>query len=261
MQDTYKEIIIVLIAGAFVFLVFSGILVFILLFYQKKRFMHQEQISRMQYDMTQELLKAQLETQEQTYRQIGEELHDNVGQLLSSTKIMLGIMERDMQDPPDTLRTATETLGRAIQDIRSLSKALNREWLEEFNIIDNLRVEIARMNTARMVQTELETDTNWLPLTRESQIVLFRIIQEALHNSVKHACCTVVLITVRTEAEMITIRIADNGKGFNEEKIKEAGVGLINMEHRARLLGGSLRVESEPEQGTVIRVDLPVNKI
>ena len=110
----------------------------------------------------QELLQTQLETQESTFYQISQELHDNIGQLLSSTKLLIGITkmciaQNDFTNVPDTISTAEQTLSKAIQDLRSLSKSLNKEWLHQFNLVENLEEEIKRINAARNIQAELLT--------------------------------------------------------------------------------------------------------
>ena len=101
-NDKYNEVISVLITGTLLFVILTGIILFVFLFYQKKRFQHREQLAELQSTIQQELLKTQLETQENTFRQIGEELHDNVGQLLSSTRILLVIAQRSIAEPPDS---------------------------------------------------------------------------------------------------------------------------------------------------------------
>jgi len=261
MPDKYQEVLAVLIAGIVIFLVLTGIVVFILLFYQKKRFQHRQQYLELQSSIQQELLKTQLESQEATFRQIGEELHDNVGQLLSSTKILLAITERTLPEVPDTLRTASETLAKAIKDLRSLSKSLNREWLEKFNLIDNLRMEADRINTARMVHVQLDTTVDSLPLKPESQVMLFRIIQEAVQNAIKHAEAADVGITLEIKDKRIAVCIGDNGCGLSSTDTGTNGVGLINMEHRTRLLGGDIRWDSAAGQGTRVTISLPTQTL
>lgn len=257
MHDTYKEVLSVIIAVSLNFLVLAGILVFILLFYQKKRFQHKHQLTQLQNSIQQELLKTQLESQENTFRQIAEEIHDNVGQLLSSTKILLAITERSLPEVPDTLRIASETLAKAIKDLRSLSKSLNKEWLEKFNLIDNLRMEADRINMARTVRVEVNTSIPLLPLKAEAQVMLFRIIQEALQNAIKHAEAPNITISIQLQAEHISAAIIDDGKGLPDPDHRPTGLGLLNMENRTRLLGGSIRWESMPGCGTQIHILLP----
>lgn len=261
MQDRYQEVLAVLITGSVIFLVLTGIVVFVLLFYQKKRFQHRQQYLQLQSSIQQELLKTQLESQESAFRQIGEELHDNVGQLLSSTKILLAITERSLREVPDTLHTASETLAKAIKDLRALSKSLNREWLEKFNLIENLRMEADRINTARMVHVGLDSTVPALPLRPESQVMLFRIIQEAMQNAIKHAEAATINIVISTQDQRIDVRIADNGRGLPGPETRPQGLGLINMEHRTRLLGGDIRWESAPGQGTQVAITLPTQTV
>src|SRR5689334_15595264 len=119
-NDPYFEIHLSIIIGIIVFLVISGLMILILLFYQKKRFQHQQQITEMEKQYREELLQSQLETQEYSFNQISQELHDNIGQLLSSTKLLLGIASMEMETVPDTIKTAEQTVGKAIQDLRLL---------------------------------------------------------------------------------------------------------------------------------------------
>ncbi|HEY4338184.1 MAG TPA: ATP-binding protein [Puia sp.] len=258
MQDTYNEVIIVLIAGTIVSLVLTSVLVFILLFYQKKRFRHSQQMMELQSSIQQELLRTQLETREETFRQISEELHDNVGQQLSSTKILLVITERNLPEVPGTLKTATTTLAAAIQDLRSLSKALNKEWLEQFNLVDNLHREAERINLSRTVTISVDTPGNDIPLRPEAQIMLFRIIQEALQNGIRHAAASRISITVSWDTPGILIRITDNGRGFDKGITRVNGVGLINMTHRTKLLNGTIDWDPTPEGGTTVVISIPV---
>jgi len=187
MQDKYKEVLIVLIAGITLFLVLTGIVVFVLLFYQKKKFQYRQQVADLRNLVQQEILQAQLETQEYTFRQISEEIHDNVGQLLSSAKMLLGITERSLPSVPDTLQKATETIGEAIQQLRSFSKTLSTEWLNQFDFIGNIRHELERITASGIVTGYLDTEIVNLPFSPQEQVMLFRVLQEALQNSIKHA--------------------------------------------------------------------------
>jgi signal transduction histidine kinase len=258
MQDQYKEVAIFLIAGTSLFLVLGSIVVFALLFYQKRRFLHRQQLLELQNSTQQELLKTQLETQEVTYRQIGEEIHDNIGQLLSSAKILLSITERGMKEVPESLLTATETVGQAIQDLRSLSRSLSKEWLEQFNIVDNLQSEVNRLNSAGIIQMQMELPTGSLAMSAESQIMLFRVVQEAIQNSIKHANATAVLIIVSLPGENIQITIRDNGRGFPPETPSGKGLGLKNMRNRTRLLGGTVDWTSSPGNGVEVKITAPI---
>jgi len=249
-----------LLAGSIIFLVLTGIVIFILLFYQKKRFSHRYQMEQMKNAMEQELLRTQLETQENTFRQIADELHDNVGQLLSSTNILLVVTQKKLPDPPATLIMASETLSRAMQDLRALSKSLNREWLQRFNLIDNLQTEADRINISRSITVRVLPGTSQLPATPESQVMLFRVIQEAMQNCIRHAGARSIDVHITAEEGLIRISVQDDGKGFTPDPEKPLGLGLLNMRHRTNLLGGSIEWHSAAGEGTKVQICLPIQK-
>jgi len=202
----------------------------------------------------QTLLQSQIEVQEATFSALGKELHDNVGQLLSSTKMLLGITQRDLPAAPETLTIAEETLGKAINELRALSKSLDKEWLDRFDLVENLSTEINRINEAKMLEI-LFSHPGRLPLKAEEQIILFRIIQEALQNAIKHSEAQKIYIDITTLPGQLIIEITDDGKGF--EPIPGDGLGIRNMKHRTKLLGGNI-TWNMPAQGSSITIQLPV---
>lgn len=257
MPDKYYELEIMITAGVLIFLVFAGIIVFVIIFYQKRRFQYKEDLFKMQSQFNEALMQSQLETHEATLNQISEEIHDNIGQLLSSTKMLLGITERNLENIPDTLKTAEQTLGKAIQDLRSLSKSLNKEWLHQFNITDNLKTEVDRINTARTIRAEYFTSTTFLPMQAEAQVMLFRIVQEAVQNCIKHANAQRITIRTLYSHEQITVTVDDDGDGFMQANQTASGVGMMNMQHRTKLLGGTI-AWNPLTQGTQVFISLPV---
>lgn len=203
------------------------------------------------------LLRSQIEVQETTYSILAKELHDNVGQLLSSSKMLLGIAQRKLERPPETLAIAEDTLAKAIVELRSLSKSLDKEWLEQFDLIENLQAETDRINGSGILKISFKHGEK-LPFNPEKQIILFRIIQEALQNIVKHAQAKNIIINVEIKNEILHTRIIDDGKGMDAEPGN--GLGIRNMKHRAKLLGGSI-IWNKPEHGSCIVIDLPFKEI
>src|SRR4051794_15747695 len=176
-----------IIAGSSITLILLVFLVSFLFISHKRHNAYLQEKVFLEIQFRQEIFKTQLETHEATLYQISEEIHDNIGQLLSSTKMLLGITEMNLDKTPDTLKTAEATLSKAIQDLRALCKSLNKEWLHRFNIVDNLKAEIERINAARTIHAAYATSTTFLPMQAEAQVMLFRIVQEALQNCIKHA--------------------------------------------------------------------------
>lgn len=246
-----------IIGGAAIFSILIFFIIMFIFLYQRRRHKHLRERQELQNSFQREILKTQLETQETTFHQISEELHDNIGQLLSSTVMLLGITQRSLKEVPDTLRTAEQTLAKAIQDLRMLSKSLNKEWLHQFNVLENLVAEAERINTANTILITIASNAKSLPLSAESQVMLFRIIQEAIHNSVKHSAAKQVVIHISVE-ELIRVTITDNGKGFHFQESHPNGVGIMNMKHRTMLLGGTINWKSQQESGTEVSIQIPI---
>ncbi|TKK70319.1 sensor histidine kinase [Ilyomonas limi] len=238
------------------------LLFFIMIIVQyRNRYNHyiQEKLE-LQSQYNEALLQSQLETHESTLHQISEELHDNIGQLLSSTKMLLDVTGMNLNNTPDTFKTAEATLNKAIQDLRALSKSLNKEWLHQFNIVDNLKAETERINTAGTIHIQYTTSATYLPLQPEAQVMLFRIVQEALQNSIKHAHARDIAIQTSSTDERIIVTVEDDGIGINQDGKPLTGVGILNMQHRTKLLGGTIAWNRLPNRGTQVLITLPVQQ-
>jgi signal transduction histidine kinase len=203
------------------------------------------------------LRESQIEIQEETMSALGKELHDNVAQLLSSTKMLLGLTQRSLKEVPDTLNTAEETLSQAIYEIRSLSKVLSKEWLEQFDLFKNLEQEVIRINSGKSTLIELKVNTE-IYLASKEQIILFRIIQEALQNAIKHAQPSLIKVDLENYDDHLKVGICDDGTGFSKDY--QGGLGQLNMKQRAQLLGGNITWHSENGKGCLVEIFIP-NKI
>lgn len=261
MPDPFKEVTIALVVSMTLLLGFATAIVFTLLTYQKKRFQNSQQLMQMENHMQQEILRTQLETQENTAHRIGEDLHDNIGQLLSTAAILLGISERSLVQVPPTFVTAQDTLRKAIHELRSLSRSLDKEWLTQFNLIENLETEIARINAAKIIDISIYSSETILPLTNQNQIILFRIIQETLQNSMKHSAATAIDINILARQEQIEVLVRDNGKGLDTTLINNQGMGFANIKNRTKLLGGTVEWFSSINKGTEIHIIVPTQII
>ncbi len=250
----------VMYAVGFVTIILLLLLGFLLFFFLKYRvrsnkYIKERETMKKAFEKT--LLQSQVEVQEATFTVLAKELHDNVGQLLSSSKMLMGITQRNLVNIPETLTIAEETLGKAISELRSLSKSLDTQYLQQFDLIENLTTEIKRINSSLVLEIHF-AHSGKLTLTAEEQIILFRVIQEALQNAIKHAEAKNINIEIVSGQQHITITIADDGKGF--EPISSDGLGIRNMKYRTKSLGGSI-TWNNPAKGSLITIQLPVKGI
>jgi signal transduction histidine kinase len=258
MQKLSENISIIL-GASILLLLITLFIVMLIMAYLKRDLKHLKEKELMEADFEKQLLQSQLETQEETLNKLSTEIHDNIGQLLNSTKLLIGLTQRALTEPPDTLTMADETLATAIQELRSLSKSLNREWLEQFNFIENLEAEIARINAARIIQIHIARP-DMLPLRPNQQIILFRIVQEILQNAIKHSNAKNIDIRIREDGLLLSISVSDDGSGFDEATVLKS-VGILNIKHRSRLLGGTAQWQSAAGSGTRVTIQLPVNPV
>jgi len=254
MERPLEELFIVVAASAFFLLMAVGIIVLFQIYARrqlKMKLEKQELESRFQA----ELLKTKIEAQEQTMDHISKELHDNIGQLLSSSKLLIGITKRSLQLPMQSLHDAEETLALGIKELRALSKSLNKEWLAKFNMIENLVAEVSRINSLGAFQASA-TYPSQIQFSIEKQLILFRVIQESMQNAIKHGNCTQLAIALEDTGTGLRVTIVDNGNGFDPEDSSRHGVGIINIKQRVAMLGGKVHWSSN-EAGTSVFIELP----
>ena len=217
---------------------------------QNKLFIQTKAIEQLE----RQLLQAQVEIHENTLNAISRELHDNVGQLLSSSKMLMRVASRNPERAEGALKNADELIGSAISAIRSLSKAFNKDYLRQFSLIENLQTEITRNNIHSDILIHFEHPGD-LPLEADDQIILFRIIQEAIQNAIRHSGAKNIRINIFTNGDLIDISIADDGHGFEPNNKVQTGVGIVNINARVKTLGGDIVWQSN-EHGTTIMIKL-----
>lgn len=245
-------------AGLLVILL-SGFIIYLTIFYRynKNRVYAERKLQEERFNK--ELLSSRVEVQEATFKSVGLELHDNVGQLISTALMLVNMTERNLAEVPLTLSSAGQTLNKSILELRSLSKSLNREWLEQFELYSNLQMEISRLNSVEELRISLDEMDENLPLTPEQQFLLFRMLQEGIQNVVRHAAASRLQIKIKASGPNVISELRDNGHGFNI-KSKTTGVGIANMRQRALSLGGSVKWESD-KCGTTIIILMPLKRI
>ena len=231
---------------------------FFLLFIQfsKKRFEHMKEVFTLQEGFQRTLLQTQLEIQESTFTQISEEIHDNIGQMLSLVRINLNRLSTDSRQ--EQIDETDELLGKAIVDLRNLSHTLNTNFLLQAGLASSLSKLVDSIRRSGSLQVHFSASTDTLRLSKEKSIILFRMIQESLNNVMKHAGATEMWLKLEEQPGAIVVSIADNGKGFDTgilEKPSE-GLGLNNIFTRAKMIGGEVDTKSAPDSGTTILIKI-----
>ena len=213
----------------------------------------------MEVPILQDTERICLAVPEDTLAVFSRELHDNVGQLLSTAKIFLALTEQMLDVVPPPFRTACEILAKATSEVRLLARCSNQEWVTQFDLKENLKLEAERINRCGQITLMLHIPNKPIPLPAEAQVSIFRIIQEGIQNIFRHACANSIEICVTYLEQSITITISDNGCGFSEEQLNsKCGIGVLNMRQRAKVLKGLIAWKSIPGCGTEVTVSIPL---
>ncbi len=260
MPDTqYKEVLIVLIVCLVLFLLLAAIILLFLYLYQRRRRQQQLQMQELQQQFKEQSLKAQLEIQEHTFEAISQEIHDNVGQVLSLAKVQINIIHESQHMDKGLLMGIKENIGKAMADLRDLSRSLNSERVCDCSIHETLLQETERINRTGILQAAFRVEGDTREMPPQKKLIVFRIVQESIQNCIKHAEASQVSILCRYRSEDVQISVSDNGKGFDPQSIPQTGggQGLANIRTRVRLAGGTHSVDSIPLQGTQINLSIP----
>ncbi|MES2275660.1 MAG: histidine kinase [Bacteroidota bacterium] len=264
MLQADQDYILIIVAGTIMMLLLGIFIISFLFFYQKKRTMHITEQEHLKAVFSQEILTTQIEVQEQTLNYISQELHDNIGQVLSFIKLNLGttgsLAEEKKQRKIDESR---DLLAQVIADLRNLSKSLSFQQISQFGLVRSINLEIDRVNKSGLIKISMQVSGEPYSLGAERELVLFRIFQEALNNALKYSHALNFSISLIYAEDLFNLTIADDGIGFSTKAAdKKNGAGLKNIESRAALIGAAATLESAPGEGCIIKVNLnPIKQL
>jgi two-component system, NarL family, sensor kinase len=235
---------------------------FVLIFfwaYKKNQNLKEKQIEK----LNKEILKTQLEIQEQTLKNISQEIHDNVGQVLSLAKLNLNTMDiAKTEQLQGKIDNTLSQVSKAINDLRDLSKSFNTDNITAIGLVRAIENELEMIKKTDFLKTEFENTGLRKKLEPQKELILFRIVQEALHNIIKHAVAKTVKVSVAYTEKELELQIEDDGHGFdlsplNQEGETGFGLGLRNMQNRAKLIGAEFSMSSNTGEGTLVKIVLP----
>jgi signal transduction histidine kinase len=204
-------------------------------------------------------LRRVVQGQELERRRLARELHDETGQALTSILLGLKSVEEAKDDP--SLRVAAgglrELVVATLQDVRRLAVELRPKALDDFGLVAALERLVETFGERSGLDVQLEAQLGDLRLAGETETTLYRIVQEALTNIVKHAQARTVSIILVRRGGLVSVLIEDDGSGFDPGEAREDGLGLVGMRERVALIGGKVTIESSPGAGTTLAVEVP----
>ena len=264
MQNQSDNIISFIIVVTILILLLGVFIVLILFLYQKKQIAFKKDMEDVKLDHEKNLLKTQLEIQEQTFQNISREIHDNIGLSLTLAKLNLHTLEwKNLEKSKELVASSVDLISKSIYDLSDISKSLDSEALSQQGWLNALQLEVNKIKKLNRFDIGFEVTGNPVFFDSQKELILFRIVQEALNNIIKHAEATHIQLGVNFSQACVELKISDNGKGFCFETMNETcrqhmKAGLANMNTRAKLINGNFAVESTMGQGTSILISAPL---
>ncbi len=263
MNNPPSYIIVFLIATIIVIVAVLALLVLLILFNQKRQRSFIQSMETLKMNHEKQLLKTQVEIQEQTFRNISQEIHDNINLSLTLAKLNLYMLEDDEKvKASDAVNRSIGLIGNAITDLTAISRGLNSEVICQVGLIAALQQEVDRIgrNTRLKIHMVVGGEPVYLDSARE--LFIFRIVQEAFNNIIKHAEATSVELRLHYNCSCVDITVTDNGKGFKKEKlaVKEGTAGLTNMETRTKWFNGNFSLQTAEQAGTQLFITIPYDR-
>lgn len=206
-----------------------------------------------------EFLSDKIETQEETFRNISSEIHDNICLTLSLANLYLNNPPNNTEaELHDKVNMSAVLVRKAIAELNRLSKSLNPDVVEKFGLIRSVEVLVSDIQQVTDLKITFSINGITRNLDTRAELCVYRVVQESLNNVIKHAHAGVVQLVFDFYSTHLIVTIADDGVGFNANMLS-GGAGLANMRRRASVLNGVFVVESRAGVGTSIKLSIPLN--
>lgn len=221
----------------------------------------QEELERRSREIQKEMTAAVIKAQESERAQLGQELHDNVNQVLTTVKLYNEMLRDGIGQPKELIDKSIYHLQNSINEIRSISKRLSAPTLGHISLQDSIKELVESINLIKRVNIIYTIDgyVNTV-VSQELHLAVYRIVQEQLNNILKYAEASFASVEISLKDHILHLTIKDDGKGF-DLNTKVEGIGITNMKSRAENLGGTFRIQSAPGKGCLVEVRIPVQTV
>ncbi len=260
MEKAHNDIIVFSIVVTLI-IMFLGVYIIGMLYLYKKRQNHiSQKFQNLQIEQEKAILKAQLEMQEETFNQVSKEIHDNISLSLTLAKLNLNTLDfADEEFRVKKIQNSIELITRSILELNDISKSLNSEIIINHGILKALELEMARIANTQIFELAFEIQGIPIFADAKKELLIFRIIQEAFNNIIKHSLAEKVLLSLKYNTKTLCVSIVDDGKGFDPKKITDkTKAGLKNISSRVKILNGIFQINSLPNKGTEIYFTIPI---
>ncbi len=256
---------VLILLGTVGMLLLAFAVIFMMMYHQRRVIRHQLELRDKDQQWQRESLLAAIQGQESERKRIAEDLHDEVGALLSCVKLNIGQLQKfaDSADSHKALAGDTKRiLDNVIEQVRAISRNLHPNTLVRFGLFAALREFCELMDRSGALRTRFQAPDQFdIPLDTHGQLLLFRVVQEVCNNIMKYAGASSVYLVAEPTDSGLRLQIDDDGTGFTQDDYdrlsrKGGSLGLKNIASRLDLIGGSISFEPLLPQGTRVLIDI-----
>ncbi|MEL7147939.1 MAG: ATP-binding protein [Bacteroidota bacterium] len=261
--NSLPNIPVILLAGTFILLLLCGAVIFFVLLYQRKVLQSKLDIQNLQTDHQKKLLIATINSQEKERTRVGQELHDSVGAMLSAIRLNMKMIT---QDPTHFRKSSDEITGyldETIETVRNISHNLYPAGLKTFGMIGVLNEYIEKINASDQLVISLDEKGEIRRLNPNTELIIFRILQELIHNAVKHSRASNIFISMDWQEQQLFIEVRDDGIGFTSDQLDpgKRGLGLYNISNRAEVIDAKVYFNNAENGGACIDLHVPYETV
>lgn len=249
-------ILLLFLTSSVIFLLMGIALVLYVMQYQKRMTRQSDEMKTRENEYQKQLVKALIEGQEKERSRIAANLHDSLGAILSATKLRVLLYGEDHPESTEFTEQTAQLLADGINEVREISHNLLPSNLSSYGLQRAVKQLADKVNAPGGIRVELEDNWANYRLPAEAELALYRVCQEMLNNTIKHAQASRVEIGFNHQNLGYSISYNDNGKGFNPELAND-GLGLYTIKSRIQAINGELYIDSQEGKGTSFSITLP----
>ena len=233
--------------------------------YAHKLFKYIDRLNRQRVLLNKRPLTAILRTEEQSRSRFSKDLHDGLGPLLSSAKLSLTALQRQphSEEEQEIINNTSYVIEEAIRSLREISNNLSPHVLNDFGLVRGVQNFIEKSAAIHQAQIRFTTNLHAERFDTDVEVILYRVICELVNNSLKHARCKSISLSLSQSGNTLAVDYSDDGQGFTPEAVMDCGMGLSNISSRIHSLGGTFTIDSSKGKGmrATIRVQIQAEEL
>ncbi len=229
---------------------------------KKEAELQQQRISELEKDKQLVAVDSMLKGQEEERSRLAKDLHDGLGGLLSGVKFSLSNMKDNLIITPDNMAVferSLDMIDTSIKELRRVAHNMMPEMLSKFGLEEALKEYCNMLNSAQLITVKYQSLGMETRLDKSIEIIIYRIVQELLNNTLKHAGATETFVQLIREGDRLNVVVEDNGKGFDPGLAEDSkGAGLVNVRSRVEYLKGQMAIHTGPGKGTLVNIEFNI---